>query len=104
MSEDDPDGIKEDIVASKNPAGHDLSMKSQNGRVYPPDENFRLNFHIDNSILSNHSEEHCPVTVGKGRGAHSKLSEFLDQRICCRETIATLKRVYNIEVHWNYTG
>ena len=28
MPEDDPDGLKEDIVASKNPAGHDLSMKS----------------------------------------------------------------------------
>ncbi len=25
---DDPDGLKEDIDASKNPAGHDLSMKS----------------------------------------------------------------------------
>ena len=35
------------------------------------------------------------ATVGKGRGAHSKLSELLDQRICCQETITTLESVYN---------
>ena len=28
MPEDDSDGLKEDIVASKSPAGNDLSMKS----------------------------------------------------------------------------
>ncbi len=59
MPEDDPDELKEDIVASKNPAGHDLSIKSKDRRVYPPDEKLRLNLHMDNNFLSNHSEEYC---------------------------------------------
>ncbi len=52
MPEDDLHGLKKDIVASQNPAGHDHSRKSLDRRVYPLDEKFRLNVHMDNSILS----------------------------------------------------
>jgi hypothetical protein len=42
--------------------------------------------------------QHSPAPVNtpsKHLSAHSKLSELLDQRVCCRETITTLKSVYN---------
>ncbi len=98
MPEDDPDGpgtgLKEDGVAStsKNPAGQDHSRKSWERRVYPLYEIFSLNLHINNIFLSNQSEEHC-----KKREARSfELSDWLNERICCRETvmITTLQSIY----------
>jgi hypothetical protein len=61
--------------------------------LYPSDQNLHLNFHMDNSIHSNHSEEHCHG--GKRERCSFELSELLDLRICCPETITTLKSVYD---------
>ncbi len=59
MPEDDLDGLKGDIVASKTPAGHDHSMKSKDRRV-GLSTRWKLSLEFAHErILSNHSEEPC---------------------------------------------
>jgi hypothetical protein len=88
MPEDDPNGLKEDTLPEKTLQAMITQGTHETGGFI---HHISLNLHTDNRILSNHSKN----IVGKGRSAHSKLSDWLNQRICCRETITSLKIDYN---------